>query len=234
MTGFLDGLRRKVRNQERRDEFVAAQIAKLTSGSLLLDAGCGSQRYRHLCGHLEYRSQDFGQYTVDEKKMIGTEGAGGAQGYMYGPLDYTGDAWDIEEEDAKFDAILCTEVFEHIPYPIETVREFSRLLKKGGMLILTFPSVSLRHFDPFYFYSGFSDRWAEKILPENGFELLSVESDGDYYGFMSVELKRIFRNSGLLGKLATMPALAYTLLQPRTGLSVSTLSEGLFVTARKL
>ena len=29
-------------------------------------------------------------------------------------LDYVGDIWEIEERDDSFDAILCTEVFEHI------------------------------------------------------------------------------------------------------------------------
>ena len=41
-----------------------------------------------------------------------------------------GDIWDIKEKNNVFDAILCTEVFEHIPYPNETIKEFSRLLKK--------------------------------------------------------------------------------------------------------
>jgi SAM-dependent methyltransferase len=76
--------------------------------------------------------------------------------------------------------ILCTEVFEHIPYPIETLKEFSRLLKKDGKLLLTAPSNCLRHMDPYFFYSGFSDRWYEKFLNDNGFELESIEAVGDY------------------------------------------------------
>lgn len=53
-------------------------------------------------------------------------------GYNYGLLDYVGDIWDINEVDDSFDAILCKEVFEHIPYPNETLKEFARLLKSGG------------------------------------------------------------------------------------------------------
>ena len=58
---------------------------------------------------------------------------GGESGldYVYGLLDYVGDIWNIDAPDGEFDCILCTEVFEHIPYPIETLNEFSRLLKNG-------------------------------------------------------------------------------------------------------
>ena len=56
--------------------------------------------------------------------MIGNDGIGGEEGYKYGALDYVGDIWDIKEKSSTFDTILCTEVFEHIPHPIETLKEF--------------------------------------------------------------------------------------------------------------
>jgi len=52
--------------------------------------------------------------------------------YQYGKLDYVGDIWNIDVADNTFDAVLCTEVFEHIPYPNDTVAELSRLIKPGG------------------------------------------------------------------------------------------------------
>ena len=133
---------RKLNNLNERTEWVTRQLQNLPRGSLLLDAGCGSQQFRVFCDHLNYKGQDFGQYVVDEKKMIGAEerGLGSGSEYQYGELDYVGDIWDINETDASFDAILCTEVFEHIPHPIETVKEFSRLIKPGGTLILTAPN----------------------------------------------------------------------------------------------
>jgi hypothetical protein len=41
--------------------------------------------------------------------------------YKYGELDYVGDRWHIDEVNANFNVILCTEVFENIPYPITTL-----------------------------------------------------------------------------------------------------------------
>ena len=122
--------------------------------------------------------------------MIGTDGAGGKEGYKYGQLDYVGDIWDINKKDNTFDAILCTEVFEHIPYPIKTIKEFSRLLKKDGKLILTAPSNCLRHMDPYFFYSGFSDRWYEKVLKENGLKIELLNAVGDYYSWLMLEMAR--------------------------------------------
>lgn len=226
-------LYRRLNNQFARDDFVAAQIRVLPAGGVILDAGCGNQRYRALCAHLTYRAQDFAQYTTDEKKSLGTDGIGGAGGYRYGALDYTGDIWSIDAPDAAFDAVLCTEVLEHIPYPIETIREFARLLKPGGALILTAPSNCLRHMDPYFFYSGFSDRWFEKILAENGLIPEILEPVGDYYSWLAVELARTAALNSWLAKLAVLPSFLYFMFKNKTEASVNTLCAGYHIVARK-
>jgi SAM-dependent methyltransferase len=230
---FFKALRLKINNQHCRDDFIIAELKKISAGKLLLDAGCGSQRYRKHCQHLRYRAQDFGQYTKDIKKMIGGQTANESENYNYGPIDYVGDIWSIDALSGTFDAILCTEVFEHIPYPIETLREFSRLLKKDGKLILTAPSNCLRHMDPYFFYSGFSDRWYEKFLNDNGFEIESISSVGDYYQWLAVELARTAKANSILAKLTLAPAFFYYFYKNRTDLSVSTLCMGYHVVAIK-
>ena len=129
--------------------------------------------------------------------------------YNYGELDYKGDIWNINEVDNYFDNIICTEVFEHIPYPIETVKEFSRLLKPGGKLILTAPSNCLRHMDPYFFYTGFSDNWFDKILKEYDFKLKKIEIVGDYYSWMKVEIYRTMSNHSLLSKILLFPTFLF-------------------------
>jgi SAM-dependent methyltransferase len=223
----------KLNNQFARDYFVLEQLKLLKPGSVLLDAGCGSQRYRKECSHIIYKSQDFGQYTVDSKKMLGSEGVGGVDGYKYGQLDYIGDIWSIDERDGFFDAILCTEVFEHIPYPIETVKEFARLLKPGGKLILTAPGNCLRHMDPFFFYSGFTDRFFEKILTEYGLNIEKLESVGDYYSWLAVEMARTARAGSLIAKLMVAPAFVYYYFKKKTELSTSTLCMGYHIVAKR-
>ncbi len=225
---------RKLNNRYETDDFVGYELSKLKTGSLILDAGCGSQCYRELCSHLNYKAQDFGLYTTDIKKMMASDGVGGREGYKYGHLDYIGDIWDIKEKDGTFDAILCTEVFEHIPHPIKTIQEFARLLKKDGKLILTAPSNCLRHMDPYFFYSGFSDRWYEKFLNENGLKLESISPIGDYYRWLMVEIERTCRSHSFFAKLVLFPALLYFYNKQKTQESVDTLCMGYHVVATKI
>lgn len=229
----LKKITRSLDNQNKRDAFVEKQLSQLAPGSLLLDAGCGSQRYRGYCKHLEYRGQDFGAYSFDEKVGF-TDDSGGLHGYEYGKLDYTSDIWKIPEKSEYFDAILCTEVFEHIPYPIETVKGFSRLLKKGGVLILTAPSNCLRHFDPYFFYAGFSDRWHTKILTENGFSVDLLEPVGDYYSWLALELGRMAMSHSMFSKLILAPAFFYLASKKKTARSINTLCMEYHVVARKV
>jgi SAM-dependent methyltransferase len=227
---------RKLNNLNERTEWVTRQLQNLPRGSLLLDAGCGSQQFRVFCDHLNYKGQDFGQYVVDEKKMIGAEerDLGSGFEYQYGELDYVGDIWDINETDASFDAILCTEVFEHIPHPIETVKEFSRLIKPGGTLILTAPNACLRHLDPYYYYSGFSDRWYENFLTENGFEIEEIVPVGDYYSWLAVEMARTGMANSLISKAILFPAFIYFFSKKKTETSMNTLCMGYHVLAKKI
>ncbi len=226
-------IREQILPQYERNKFIIAQLNKLPDQSLILDAGCGSQPYRENCIRLNYKAQDFGQYITDVKTIIGTTGLGGRTGYEYGHLDYVGDIWKIDEKDKTFDAILCTEVFEHIPKPNETVKEFGRLLKPGGILILTAPSNCLRHMDPYFFYSGFSEHWYETILAEHGFSIEVMEAAGDYFSWLALEIARTATSNSLLAKIMLAPAFLYYLLKNRTAKSIDTLCAGYHVVATK-
>jgi len=225
-------LKNKLSNEPLRREFVKQQLESLPPATLLLDAGAGSQQYRVFCGHLQYRAQDFGQYTADISKGF-TSGLGGAEGYKYGKLDYVGDIWNINERPETFDAILCTEVFEHIPFPTETIKEFSRLTKPGGKLILTLPSNCLRHMDPYFFYSGFTNRYLEKFLTEAGFRIDRMEPVGDYYSWLAVELARTMKTHSIIAIACLAPALLWYMLKKKTFESTNTLCMGYHVVATK-
>ena len=230
---FFHNIYINLNNKYARDNFVISKLNKLPTGSLILDAGCGSQRYKKYCNHLEYKTQDFGEYTTDCKKRVDSDGVGGDAGYQYGKLDYVGNIWEIDEKPETFNAILCTEVLEHVPYPNETIKEFSRLLKPNGTLILTAPSNCLRHMDPYFFYSGFSDRWYEKILKDNNFEIESIEAVGDYYSWLSVEVVRTAMAHSFFAKIILTPAFIYYYNKTKTQTSIDTLCMGYNILANK-
>ena len=227
---IIQQLKWRLNNQSQRDDFVVQKLKEIAPDSLLLDAGAGSQRYRQHCHHLKYFAQDFVQYTQDKRDGF-TDRIGGQSGYAYGKMDYIGDIWNIAEKSAHFDTILCTEVFEHIPFPVETVREFSRLLKPGGTLILTAPFSCLRHMDPFFFYTGFSDNFYQRVLGDHGFEIKELIPVGDYYRCMAVEMLRTAASHSIFTKIALLPAILYFLAKKPTQRSVNSLCMSYHVTA---
>jgi len=231
---FLKNISRNLNNKNERDKFVIAELEKIPEKSTILDAGCGSQPYRAHCAHLTYKAQDFGQYTTDLKIMMGGSCGDKQEIYKYGKLDYMGDVWDIDESCDTFDAIVCTEVFEHIPYPIETIKEFSRLLKKNGKLILTAPSNCLRHMDPYFFYSGFTDRWYEKFLKDHGLKLEHISPVGDYYSWLAVEMSRTALTHSVFAKILLAPAFLYFYNKKKTKVSTDTLCMGYHIVATKI
>jgi SAM-dependent methyltransferase len=224
-------LKKVVNNEYRRNEWIKQRLTAVPSGKKILDAGCGSQQYRTYCHHLAYFAQDLGEFSTDEKPSLTAFEAA----YEYGPLDYTGNVWDIDEKDAFFDIILCTEVFEHIPYPEQAIREFSRLLVSGGSLILTVPSNCLRHMDPFFYFTGFSDRYLDLMLNRYGFENIRIEAVGSYHEWLMVEIFRSIRTGGLPAWICLLPGFVYHYVKQRKPdrSAINTLCAGYHVTAQK-
>jgi ubiquinone/menaquinone biosynthesis C-methylase UbiE len=106
-------------------------------------------------------------------------------------IDIVSDITMIPVPDASFDAILCSEVLEHVPDPTQALDEFARLLKMDGKLILTAPFSSLVHMAPYHYCSGFSRYWYEHHLPLRGFKIEELSSNGDWFAYVEQELKRL-------------------------------------------
>lgn len=196
-------------NEANRQAWLAKTLGALPAGARLLDAGAGELKNRVHCQHLEYRSQDFCQYK------------GGGSGlsskhWDTSQIDIVCDITSIPEPDASFDAILCSEVLEHVPEPTHALDEFQRLLKPGGQLILTAPFGSNVHMAPYHFCSGFSRYWYEHHLPQRGFIITELTANGDWYALLRQEISRLGGMERSQGQW-TWP-LALRLCLARTGL----------------
>jgi len=158
-------------NLAQRERWVARQAMQIASGSRVLDIGAGSCPYRRFFTACDYKSHDFSGLSPDQ--LLGEKG--------YGAIDYVSDILSIPVPDASFDAVLCTEVLEHVPEPIGAVNEFARILKPHGRLILTAPLGSGLHQEPYHYYGGYTSFWYEKFLGEAGFHNVVVEPNGGFF-----------------------------------------------------
>lgn len=173
-------------NEISRERWLEVNLSKIPSGSRILDAGAGTQRYRKFCGHLKYVSQDFGEYD-GQGDMSGLQ----TGEFSYGKLDIVSDINSIPEPDKSFDAIMCIEVLEHLPDPVLAIKEFSRLLKPNGYLIITAPFCSLTHFAPYHFSTGFNKYWYEKHLNDNNLSIAEMAANGNFFEYLAQEIYRI-------------------------------------------
>lgn len=174
--------------EAKREAWVLEQLRGLPSGVRVLDAGAGQQRYRKPAEAmgLEYIAQDFGKYD-------GTGDGSGLQtgSWNYGDLDIISDITEIPVSDASFDAVLCVSVLEHIPDPISALKEFSRILRAGGSLILTAPAQSFVHFAPYFFCSGFSKFFYNRYLPEAGLSIVKQDFNGSLFEYLAMIIRQL-------------------------------------------
>ena len=83
---------------------------------------------------------------------------------------------------AKLDSILCTEVLEHVPDPLAVWREFYRVLRVGGKVLLTTPMYWPGHEEPYDFYR-YPEFGLRRLAQETGFEVAQLVPRGGAWAF---------------------------------------------------
>jgi SAM-dependent methyltransferase len=122
----------------------------------VLDFGSGSQPYRPLLKNCSsYVSLEYDTPQNRERK---------AANIFY-------DGKTIPVQDHSYDGILSTQTLEHVPNPDVIVAEWARVLKDGGLLLITMPFMWPEHEMP-YDFQRYSSGGLRLLLERSGFEIV--------------------------------------------------------------
>lgn len=126
----------------------------------ILDVGAGKyDRYSDLFAKTKY-------IKTDNKPDFGT--------------DIVADAQNLPLNDESFDSVVSTQTLEHLSDPGKAVKEFYRVLKKGGYCLATVPFFNDIHEEP-HDYWRFTNFALEKTFKEAGFKVVEIERTSGFF-----------------------------------------------------
>lgn len=134
-------------------------------GGRLLDFGCGAKPYASL--------------FTNTQEYIGLDYDSEGHNHKDEHIDVYYDGKTIPFEDAAFDSIFSSEVFEHVFTLPEILPEISRVLKPGGKLLITCPFAWEEHEVPID-YARYTRFALQDMLEKNGFRILVTDKNGHF------------------------------------------------------
>lgn len=171
-------------------------IRKYRASGKILDVACGlgfflayAERYYDAYGI------DISEYAIKKAKQRTTQAK-----------ISVGDATNLDYESDYFDIVTCFDLLEHLPKPALALKEFHRVLKKGGILVIRIPNISsigaklkkekwFGYRDKTHVSLLSNNEWM-KLLKDNGFEIMEVFYDGlwdtPYFNSIPAFLQDVF------------------------------------------
>jgi 2-polyprenyl-3-methyl-5-hydroxy-6-metoxy-1,4-benzoquinol methylase len=151
------------------------ELVKQSGAQTVLEVGCGDG---WICGKL----------VEAGLKVVGIDwsrkGIAYASILVPGGQFYCGDVRDTEflsRFPDLFDALIFVEVLEHIPPDdcLDALRNITSVLKVGGTMILTTPSINFPNNNPHH-YRHFDEQTLRNLVAEaGGLEITAIEGYGD-------------------------------------------------------
>ncbi len=162
------------------------------------------QRFLRVARHVRFFSYRWRLYAAAEQALAGFHGrvldiGAGQQPFRpYLPSDARYTALEIVPipgndviasvlalpfANGAFDAVICTEVLEHVPEPGHALAEIHRVLRDGGQVYITVPMTWGHHYVPhdYYRYTRYGLTY---LLEKGGFRVVRVYQIGGLFTAM--------------------------------------------------
>jgi SAM-dependent methyltransferase len=173
------------RNKRRNSSFLVYHylfksltyaIEKYGKGNVL-DMGCGNKPYQSLFNNkiTGYTGCDINQNKLNS-------------------VDIVCNILEIPRHNESFDTVLCTQVIEHVYDHRKLLAEANRLLRKGGVMILSGPLYWPEHGVPHDFFR-FTRYGFQELLEECGFSVTEVQENGGAWATAGQSLAHAFEFS---------------------------------------
>lgn len=144
-----------------------SEVAGTYARGVMLDYGCGNTPYRSLFHGVisEYLTADVEQNKNGTVQLI------------------IGKDSSLPLQDSTVDTVLSTQVLEHVPSPERYLQEAFRVLRSGGVLILTCPASYMLHEEP-HDYSRFTLYGLQELLRACRLHAVRVDTGGGAWSLM--------------------------------------------------
>ena len=204
--------------------------SKFKLGDKILDAGCGVGLYG-----LNYAeknkvkvtgvdlSEDKIRNALKLKKGIGTLNINFLKG----------DLTKLNFKEGYFDFIICSDVLEHIPNDKKALKELTRVLKKDGTLLLTFPYLSRHNAEVMKKFgharAGYDEKKVIEMSKKNNLRIEKMQGYNYFFG------KEAWSINEKTFKIPVLAAIMFYPLYLLTYLDFTRIGkpDGLFVKLRK-
>jgi len=193
------------------DKFFASKAQRFKKNDLILDVGGEKKNKKGQFDTSEYAGKVF-YLNIDPQTHP----------------DFLGDAAKMPVKKNYFDVVICSQLLEHVLSPTQVLKEILRVLKPGGMLLMSVPFLYRIHPDPVD-YARYTDFYWKTNLIKLGFKKIKIENHGYFFSVLTNMLKTYAKecqkNQIITSLLPTLMAGLFTQLAIKLDKSKKTLKN---------
>ena len=151
------------------------QFVSVYARGKILDVGCGNKPYETL-------------FNTTKEKYVGCDVVQSSEN----KVDVISKATEIAFESNSFDTVFSTQVMEHVDNSDLMMSECNRVLKPGGIFILSVPLCWELHEEPYDFFR-FTKYGLKELCDRNNFEVIEiVPNGGKWAAIMQMNINMIY------------------------------------------